>query len=127
MHRLRFPRLFQLLDFVLQVQFPAFQFPELQVVCRGMEEFRLDFLLDRLMAPLEFSEMALQGHSTNPFLDADDGGQFGTENGDDKKKMRQIVYDFRSTCPDCDGEYCHVFARRGNEPRASSLARPPRT
>ena len=51
-----------------------------------MEEFRLDFLFERLMAPLEFGEMALQGHSTFPFLDADDTEECGTENDDDKTK-----------------------------------------
>lgn len=79
-----------------------------------MEEFRLDFLFERLMAPLELSEMALQGHSTNPFLCADVGDEFRIPNSDDKEKLRQFLSIRFSDC--------HALARKKGESSAGQSA-----
>jgi hypothetical protein len=59
-----FGRLFtQLVDFVLEQQFPSLQFVQFELVDRGVELLLLDFSLQRQVAAFEFGEMALQRHA----------------------------------------------------------------
>jgi hypothetical protein len=57
----------QFRQFILDLQLFALQLVQSFFVGVGMELFFLDFLLDRLVAALEFDDMTLQGHAKPPF------------------------------------------------------------
>jgi hypothetical protein len=53
-------------ELVLDLQLFALEFQDLQFVRLGMQLFLLDLLFERVMAALEFDDMALQGHAKPP-------------------------------------------------------------
>jgi hypothetical protein len=53
---------------VLQLQFFSLEFNNSRIVRRWVVLLFLDFLLERLMAALEFDNVALQGHQQPPLF-----------------------------------------------------------
>src|SRR6201992_151335 len=58
--------LFQALDFVLDHQFPALQFDNLQVVGGEMDKSFVQLVLQDLVLTLELNEMRLHSHAKPP-------------------------------------------------------------
>ena len=52
-------------NFVLHVQFAALEFPERQIVCRGVKQSFCDLLFECFVSFLQFNKMRLHRHMGN--------------------------------------------------------------